>query len=76
MRSASRDHQPSRNIRSPKLRADAAKFKARDVGLEICRRLGNIDLVEGEIRFHPHFVGQVVVAIDQNGVAMNPPGFG
>ena len=74
---AAGDHEAGGDVCGPELGAEAAEFEAGDVGVEVgAGVLGDVEVVEGHAGFGAHFVGEVVVAVDDEGFAMNAPGLG
>ncbi len=74
---AAGDHEAGGNVSSPELGAEAAEFEAGDVGVEIGPGVfGEVEVIEGHAGLSAHFVGEIVVAVDDEGFAVDAPGFG
>jgi len=63
------------HVGRPELGADVAGPQAGNVGMQRRLRLGNVDLLEGDLLAPAVLVGQVVMAIDDQGFAVQPLGF-
>src|SRR5258708_36695822 len=55
-----------RNVRRPKLGADAAFAQARNVGMKLRLATVDIDRLEREVLFRAKLPGKIVVAIDED----------
>ena len=64
----------TRDVRGPELRSDAALAQPRDVGVQRLLRPADVDGAEGQVLLLAELVGQVVVPIDEQGLAMDGPG--